>query len=90
MKPDRFIPPGLLDQHVEAAFPGVYFNPARWNTADGYIPFPVFDLYALALWPIPAMDRLNTAHAIGLAFADPKAGARLHERTLTEAYPGGA
>lgn len=86
--PQRYIPAGLLDRHVEARWPGVYFNPQRWATADGYIPFPVFDRYAAALWPVAALERLNMAHSIGLAFGDPKTSDKMHRAAIAEAYPG--
>jgi hypothetical protein len=72
---------------VEQAFPGVYFNPARWDTADGYIPFPVFDLYAAALWRARAVDRVNLAGAITQALAEKKAQQSLLASNLQEAFP---
>jgi hypothetical protein len=78
----------LLDRHVEARWPGLYYNPARWQTADGYIPFPVFDLYAAALWPVAAIERMNMAQAIGLVMAGKDDAKSLRDATLNEAFPG--
>lgn len=72
---------------MEARFPGVYYNPQRWQTDDGYIPFPVFDLYAAALWPVAAIERMNMAQAIGLVLAGKDAGDELRRATLREAFP---
>jgi hypothetical protein len=83
------IPPALMVCAVEARYPGTYYNPARWGTADGYMPFPVFREYAEGLWPLYAQERLNLAAAIGLALAGKEKGPLLAARTLEEAYPGG-
>lgn len=72
---------------MEYAFPGVYYAPTRWPTADGYIPSHLFDLYAAALAPAYALDRLNSAQAIGMALAtDPRVGRELWESTAREVY----
>lgn len=87
----KVIPMGLIDRLVERAFPGVYWNPARWPTADGYVPAQVFDLYAAALFPAAALDRLNMGQAIGLAMgADPAARESAVAAALREVYPEGA
>lgn len=77
----------MIDRYVEQAFPGVYFNPDRWDTADGFLPFPVFDLYADALWRQRAVERVNLLTAIKLAFADQKVGGSLVNQSLTEGFP---
>jgi len=78
----------LVQAHVEATWPVAYFNPARWPTADGYLPWRLFLLYAAALYPRWAMERLVTAQAIGLAFepADYK-GKEARAKASAEAYP---
>lgn len=76
--------------YVEARWPGVYYNPQRWTTADGYMPFRVFQEYAAALWPAYALERLNLARAIGLALASEKDVQRIAAATVAEAYPGEA
>jgi hypothetical protein len=82
------MPAGLIDRMVEARFPGVYWNPTRWPTADGYIPFRVFDLYAASLATAAALDRMNLAHAIGLALvSDKTVSDRLWQAAIHEAYP---
>jgi hypothetical protein len=81
------MPAGLIDRLVERTFPGVYWNPARWPTADGYVPFRVFDLYAASLTAALALDRMNTAQAIGMVLAEKEAADRLWTASIREAYP---
>lgn len=64
----------------------MYWNPARWPTADGYVPFRVFDLYAAALFPALALDRLNTAQAIALVAGEKRAAEVAHTATIREVY----
>lgn len=64
----------------------MYWNPARWPTRDGYIPFRVFDLYAAALLPSLALVRLNTAQAIGMVAGDKQVAERAWSQTTREIY----
>lgn len=66
---------------------GWYFNPARWRTADGYVPFRL-------LWPAwrrlqaaRAADRLDVARAVSLAHQPGEQAKRLTDAELREAYP---
>lgn len=71
---------------MERHFPGVYYAPGRWETSDGYIPFPVFDRYVAALFPALALERMNLTQGIGLAFGG-KDGEERWLATVREAYP---
>ena len=55
------------------------------------VPWDVFLDAGKQVWARFAMDRMNMAQAISLAFADPKdpAARRLREDTIAEAYPDG-
>lgn len=80
--------PVVLLKRFETAWPGWYYDPRRWATADGVIPFPLFAILARAIVPAEAMERLHLARAIGLAFAGPEGeGPRLLEEALQDAYP---
>lgn len=84
----RRLSPALLVAHVEREFPGVYWNPARWGTVDGYVPWRQFLAYAEALFPLWALDRLTLSASIGLAFAPSDGeGPRLRRQAVEEAYP---
>lgn len=78
----------LVEAHVEAKWPHVYFNPHRWSTVDGFVPWRFFLLYAAALYPLWAMERMTMASAIGLAFAPAdESGRRTRREAAAEAYP---
>ena len=65
----------------------MYWNPARWPTRDGYIPFRLFDLYAASLMPGLALVRLNTAQAIGMvASGNRQTAERAWDATTREIY----
>jgi hypothetical protein len=82
------MPVFVVQAHIEARWPHVYFNPARWDTADGYLPWRLFLLYAAALYPVWAMERLTMTSAIGLAFQAADAqGEAARTRAAAEAYP---
>lgn len=72
---------------MEERWPGAYYNPQRWATADGYMPFRVFQEYATALWPAAALERMNLASAIGLALAGKQDAERMAKQVTAEAYP---
>jgi hypothetical protein len=77
----------LVQLHVEREFPGIVFNPERWDTIDGYIPWRLFLRYAAALYPVWAMERLRLAASIGLAFASDPKGHQIRDQAVAEAYP---
>lgn len=76
-----------MDRLVELHFPGVYFNPARWPTADGFIPFPVFPRYVDALFQAMALERLNSAQSVGMALAPQEKAKIAWDQATAEAYP---
>lgn len=51
------------------------------------IPWQLFLGYAAALYPVWAIERMNTAEAIGLAFASEKDGPTLWRQVTRDAYP---
>lgn len=87
----RIIPAGLIDRLVEERFPTAYFNPARWGgpngTADGYMPFPIFPLFAAAIFPALALERLNVAQSIAMTMAEKAAAQGAWDAAVREAYP---
>lgn len=44
-----------------------YFNPARWDTVDGYVPFPVLWDAWRTMQSVAAWQRLQMMHAVALA-----------------------
>lgn len=71
-------------------FPGVFFAPARWPTSDGVVPWDEFVVGARVLWSLRAIDRLNTARSIGVAFSgDTPEGTRIRAAEAAEAFPDG-
>lgn len=53
---------------MERAFPGAFYAPLRWGTPDGCMPFRVCWAYFHALDMGRALEALDTARGIGLAF----------------------
>ena len=71
-------------------YPGTYYQPGRWATSDGIVPWSEFVEGCRALWALRAIDRLNTARAIGVAFAgDTPDGQRVRRAEVAEAFPNG-
>lgn len=64
----------------------MYWNPARWRTSDGIVPFRVFDLYAGALMPALALTRLNTAQAYGMVMGEKRIAEQTWQSTTREIY----
>ena len=61
----RRAPYALLWARVEARWPGLYHNPARWTmTRDGYIPRALFYVLARALPRLRAGEMLDRARAV--------------------------
>ena len=73
--------------HVEQRYPNSFYAPGRWTTADGCMPFRVCWAYFSAIRSGSALDALNTARGIGLAFADKKDGRDAAADALAEAFP---
>lgn len=44
-----------------------YFNPARWATVDGFVPFQVLWDAWRTMQSVTAWQRLQTMHAVALA-----------------------
>jgi hypothetical protein len=79
---------GLAD--VEERWPGWYYAPDRWATRDGVIPHTLFGLLRRTVDRQRAVERLNLAAAIRLAFAGREgAGPSVVQAALDEAYPKG-
>lgn len=58
-------PYALLWARVEARFPGLYFDPARWTmTRDGYMPRALFYLLVRSLPRLRAGELLDQARAV--------------------------
>lgn len=55
-----------------------YFNPARWATVDGYVPFPVLWDAWRTMQSVAAWQRMQITHAVALA--QPVSEERLQER----------
>lgn len=54
-----------------------YFNPQRWATVDGYVPFPVLWDAWRTMQSVAAWQRLQITHAV--AMAQP-----VHESAVTD------
>jgi hypothetical protein len=66
----RRAPYFILAARVEARWPFVYHNPARWTmTRDGYVPRAVFYLYVRALPRLRTGELLDTAAAVERGYA---------------------
>lgn len=69
---------------------GWYYQPGRWPTSDGVVPWTEFLAASKALWAFRAIDRMNTTRAIGVAFAgDTPDGQRVRAAEVAEAFPDG-
>lgn len=75
--------------HVEQRWPGSFYAPLRWGTADGCMPFAVCWMYFRAMRAGLALDALTTARGIGLAFGDPGAARKPMDTAIDEAFGGG-
>lgn len=65
-----------------------YYNPARWNTADGYAPFPVTWVEYVGLLTLDAKQRLSMADAMSLSMAsDVNKAQRARQELLKQAFP---
>jgi hypothetical protein len=81
------IPLEVAMLHVEHRFPHAFYAPGRWDTADGYIPFRLCWIYFDFLRATLALDALQTARGIGIAFADPDAPRSAGEDAIRDAFP---
>lgn len=50
----------------ERHYPGVLWQPGRWPTSDGYMPFRVFHIYETEIAAHEAAERVSDVHAIAL------------------------
>lgn len=75
--------------HVERAFPGSFYAPRRWGTADGCMPFAVCWCYFRAMRAGLALDALTTARGIGLAFASSDSPRNPTDAAIAEVFGGG-
>ena len=66
---------------------GWAYNPRRWNTDDGFVPFKVCWVYWAALDMRSALDTLATVRAIGIALSDGDAAVRAQKGVLDAALP---
>jgi len=79
---------GLAAAHCERFFgAGWYFNPARWDTVDGYAPWSVVWIAWRSLQSIAAWERLSMQRAIALSLSSGDAGARQRLEEMAIAYP---
>jgi len=67
---------------------GAWFNPALWSTADGIVPWPVFDLLAMRLTTLGAAEKLTLASAMHLGTSSGQGVETILKRLLRQAYPG--
>lgn len=68
----RAVALGLILAQVERALgSGFVFNPARWRTADGYVPYRVLVAAYRTLPSVAALERLQLIRAIQIAQAGP-------------------
>lgn len=65
---------------------GWYYDPARWNTVDGYAPHGVVWLTYEGLMALDAQSQLAMTDAIALAFGGEKS-ASVREQVMARAYP---
>lgn len=68
---------------------GWYYAPGRWPTDDGFVPFALVAHYWRAIGAEHALDALNTARGIALAFADGDQSEIARKRAVEQAYPVG-
>lgn len=74
---------------TEAFWGSAWFhNPARWGTADGYVPYRVLWAYWHAMESARALKRLDQIRAGQIVRAGEAARGAL-ETELSEAYPRG-
>lgn len=66
--------------------PDVVYNPQRWRTTDGYIPYHILQLYWLGAVSLMAFERYSAAKAQHMAERS-EAGARLSQENLQLAFP---
>lgn len=62
------------------------FNPARWGTSDGYVPYRVFRVYWFAAVSISAYERLSDIKTHTIVRNKEKSSAMLEE-TISTAFP---
>ena len=76
----------LAERHYGAAW---YYAPARWGTADGYVPWDVFLVTWESMQAQWALDRAMGATAALIGHADPEQAQRIIDQDIAAAFPGG-
>jgi hypothetical protein len=71
---------------VQHFFPGSWYAPQRWPTADGCMPYQLVWAYARMVPSLRAMRRLDGVQAILVGRGGPEA-ARMAEEDELEIYP---
>ena len=75
--------------HCELRYGAAWvYAPGRWPTVDGCVPVRVVWAYFAALAMGRAIDAIDTARGIGLAFAGDESGERLITGVFDDAFPG--
>jgi hypothetical protein len=73
--------------HVEHRFPHIFYAPGRWGTADGCMPFRLCLAYFEFMHATLALDALQTARGIGIAFGDPDGPHNAGADAIADAFP---
>lgn len=66
---------------------GWYWNPKRWNTLDGYVPWPEFLVKWEAVMGHLALERLQQSIAALIGRADGDHASRAVEKIERSAFP---
>lgn len=64
-----------------------YWNPARWATPDGYVPWPVFRVAYDAMEALLARRAIAAMNAAAYAHLPPESQRDLMARLQTAAFP---
>jgi hypothetical protein len=67
-----------------------FYNPARWDTSDGYVPFHVCWAYWHAMEPLMAFERLFVMRAVQLGISvplKPEVVGQLADAEIARAFP---
>jgi hypothetical protein len=82
--PDGGVSLAVAALSVRAAYGDAwYFNPQRWPTSDGYVPFAVALIEFAGIQALDVRRRLEVADGYALAHAKPHEKERMHRL----AYP---
>lgn len=76
---------GIACAQCEAFYgAGWYWNPPRWGTSDGYVPFPVLWDAWRAMQSVQAWQRLSMSSAVALGQPVSEEGRDKRERAVKE------